>query len=102
MGTQGVVMVGTVRGDGPESILKVEQTGLADGLDREGERNRGVKSDSNTFGWAARRTQLTSPGVGKEGMGWVWGEDQGSVLCMLHWRCLLVPQAKMPRGQLDV
>lgn len=50
----------------PGYVLKAEQTVFADGLDMEGEGNRGIENDPKTFGLG--RMQLTlHPGMRKRG-----------------------------------
>lgn len=49
----------------PGYVLKAEQTVFTDGLDMEGEGNRGIENDPKTFG--LRRMQLTPFGMRKKG-----------------------------------
>lgn len=75
----------------PGCILKVERAGVADGLDIEGQRKRGVKNDSQTFGLGNWGMQLTSPGMEKKGWDRLGGKVGSSVSCMLHWRSFSPP-----------
>lgn len=82
----------------PGCIFKVEQTGVADGLDLEGERKSGVKNDSQTFGLGNWGMQVTSPGMEKKGWSRLGGEVRSSVLCMLHWRSFNPPREDAVRA----
>lgn len=81
----------------PGSILKVEQTRFADGLDIEGERNRGSRMTPKLLAWATEKTQLTLPGMED-----AEGRTRRFLSSILHRRCLLVFHVKVLCGQLDV
>lgn len=85
----------------PGCILKVEQTGVADGLAVEGERKRGIKNDCQTFGLGNWGVQLPSPGMEKKGWDRLGGKVGSLVSYMLHWRSFS-PREKMPCQPLDM
>lgn len=86
---------------GPGCIFKVEQTGVADGLDLEGERKRGVKNDSQTLGLGIWGMQVTSPGMEKRGGVGLW-ERSGAQVCVCCIGDLLIPHEKTSCGPLDM
>lgn len=57
----------------PGYVLKAEQTVFADGLDMEGEGNRGIENDPKTFGLG--RMQLTRLEMRKKGWSRFGGES---------------------------